>query len=406
MESFLMKFYPIIEINLNVCITILLTILLLYYIYIFITFNDKYVDLSYIEVDPDRKVQSDLPPTYPNGWIPVIESRNIGLNQLKNLKAFGQQLVAFRSQTGRVYVYDAYCPHLGANIGVGGQITKECGHECIRCPFHGWAFKADDGLCIKIPGMQSNEIPTARLKTWETIEINATVFVWYHSHGVKPYWFPNEIHEIENNEWIYEGRTEHIVKCHFQEIPENGADWAHIQELHTPAVMAGNVINRSRFYSLLTKLFGHEWQSKWWPSSAPDSHIAHMSLTTTNTVFGYPLLTIHFNIRQIGPAFVELLYESSAFGGITGTFIQLITPLDVNRNRIIHQIYSSQTFCGKLLAKFLLYGELRMLERDIIIWNNKKFLKNPIITKNEKSLLQFRRWFNQFYTKEDPRKQW
>jgi cholesterol 7-dehydrogenase len=44
------------------------------------------------------------------------------------------------------------------------------------------------------------------------------------------------------------------------------------------------------------------------------------------------------------------------------------------------------------------------IERDIIIWNNKKFLKNPIFTKREKSLVKFRRWFNQFYSENNCKK--
>ena len=42
---------------------------------------------------------------------------------------------------------DAYCPHMGANLGAGGQVKG----DCIECPFHGWQFRGEDGQCVHIP---------------------------------------------------------------------------------------------------------------------------------------------------------------------------------------------------------------------------------------------------------------
>jgi len=42
---------------------------------------------------------------------------------------------------------DAYCPHLGANLGVGGLVRG----DCIECPFHLWKFRGIDGECVNIP---------------------------------------------------------------------------------------------------------------------------------------------------------------------------------------------------------------------------------------------------------------
>lgn len=55
--------------------------------------------------------------------------------------------MVFRGQEGKASVLDAYCPHLGANLAVGGRVVG----NCIECPFHGWQFRGDDGKCVKIP---------------------------------------------------------------------------------------------------------------------------------------------------------------------------------------------------------------------------------------------------------------
>lgn len=59
----------------------------------------------------------------------------------------GQNFVVFRTESGEVHIFDAYCPHLGANLGVGGIVKG----DCIECPFHQWSFRASDGECTNIP---------------------------------------------------------------------------------------------------------------------------------------------------------------------------------------------------------------------------------------------------------------
>ncbi|CAG2106418.1 unnamed protein product [Medioppia subpectinata] len=66
----------------------------------------------------------------------------------------GQQRVLFRGPSGVVHCLSAYCPHLGANLGVGGHVVTESGDDCIQCPFHGWRF-GGDGQCKRIPNLKS-----------------------------------------------------------------------------------------------------------------------------------------------------------------------------------------------------------------------------------------------------------
>lgn len=66
----------------------------------------------------------------------------------------GQELVVFRDTKGLAHVLDAYCPHMGANLGVGGRVVG----DCIECPFHGWKFRGHDGKCMEIPYSDKGEI--------------------------------------------------------------------------------------------------------------------------------------------------------------------------------------------------------------------------------------------------------
>ena len=62
------------------------------------------------------------------------------------LKYFGRDLVLWRDEAGEFHLQDAFCPHLGAHLGVGGAVED----GCIRCPFHGWTFDGT-GACTNIP---------------------------------------------------------------------------------------------------------------------------------------------------------------------------------------------------------------------------------------------------------------
>ena len=45
----------------------------------------------------------------------------------------------------------------------------------------------------------------------------------------------------------------------------------------------------------------------------------------------------------------------------------------------------------------------KQIERDILMWNNKTYLKKPVLMKEESALAKHRRWYQQFYSENSPR---
>lgn len=98
-----------------------------------------------------RKSQK-YPPPYPNGWFAVAESKEIKAGSAKSISCLGESFAVFRSSSsGKVFVLDAFCPHMGADLGVGGIVRN----DCIECPFHQWKFSGIDGKCVDIPYSKS-----------------------------------------------------------------------------------------------------------------------------------------------------------------------------------------------------------------------------------------------------------
>ncbi len=63
----------------------------------------------------------------PTGWFQVAWSDDIGVGEVRRMRYFGRDLVAWRAESGQVAVMSAYCEHLGANLGFGGHVEKPSG---------------------------------------------------------------------------------------------------------------------------------------------------------------------------------------------------------------------------------------------------------------------------------------
>ena len=158
-----------------------------------------------------RRKAGDVPPVYPNGWFSIMASRDVRRGQSRSVSVLGEHFAVFRGEDGKAYVLDAYCPHMGANIGVGGRVIN----NCLQCPFHGWTFRGEDGKCVDIP--YSKKIPDiAKTKQWPTFEANGQIMIWYHAEGIDPTWTPEIVSEIEAGEWTYKGKTTHIINAHIE----------------------------------------------------------------------------------------------------------------------------------------------------------------------------------------------
>ena len=78
----------------------------------------------------------------------------------------GEDIVAWIDDDGCVCIADAYCPHLGADLGPvsGGRMCE----GRLVCPFHGYEFDAT-GQCVATPFAEPPK--TAKLRVFETQEV-------------------------------------------------------------------------------------------------------------------------------------------------------------------------------------------------------------------------------------------
>jgi nitrite reductase/ring-hydroxylating ferredoxin subunit len=85
------------------------------------------------------------PEVITEGWYPVFASKILKKKQVKSFKLLQQRIVLFRGEDGVVRAMDAFCPHMGADLG-NGAVQK----NNLQCYFHQWEFNGEGNL-DKIP---------------------------------------------------------------------------------------------------------------------------------------------------------------------------------------------------------------------------------------------------------------
>jgi 3-ketosteroid 9alpha-monooxygenase subunit A len=179
---------------------------------------------------------------FPRGWFVVATSAQVG-RQPFNVHYFGQDMVLYRGESGRVVMLDAYCPHMGTHLGMSTtSATVLSGSflegDSIRCPFHAWRF-GPDGRCNHIPYHDGPIPAAARVRSWRIEERYGIVFCWHDPEGQDPDFNLPEFPEWDDPHWVRWPLLDLLGDLHHPiEIFDNMSDVAHLDHLHGGHVVA------------------------------------------------------------------------------------------------------------------------------------------------------------------------
>lgn len=156
------------------------------------------------------------------GWYIALPSTALAKGQAKSVDVCGQRVVVFRGQDGRARVLDAFCPHMGTDLGIG----RVDGNH-IRCFFHHWAFD-EGGRCVDVPCGEPAP-KGARLQAYPVRERYG--FIWV---------FPDdeadadlvELPELEGQEISVSLGRAFTRPCHHHVNMVNGIDPQHLKTVH------------------------------------------------------------------------------------------------------------------------------------------------------------------------------
>ncbi len=312
--------------------------------------------------------KTNTTPEFPMGWYSVARAQELLVGEVKSVQAFDRELVLYRTRSGVPVLQDAYCPHLGANLGIEGRVVG----ESIRCPFHGWRYGAD-GNCVEIP--YCDEIPErARLRTWHCEEKNGEIYIWFHPENTGPQWNLPDFPELGDPAWTNPRYAEFLVPAHVQDIAENSCDPVHFQFVHKQQNVPPSEVTIDA-----------------------DGRTLHLNSDASNAEFPANLHAIVYNpgfalVRNTyGPNAEMIMYNSAQ-------------PINKHETRMRWTLIVTRAIedaAGDDVMKGIIAG----INDDYPIWANKVHKHRPVFCKEDKTLVLFRKWVRQFYlTSKDEQK--
>lgn len=312
----------------------------------------------------------------PTGWFQVAWSEEIAVGAVHRMRYFGTDLVAWRSQSGRLTVMDAYCEHLGAHLGYGGHVDG----EAIQCPFHGWQWDAE-GRNVCIP-YEPRPNPGRRMRTYPVTERNDSVYIWHDVRRREPYFeVPDVFADFGDGSGaaVYYPQMRLFrtgVTLHPQYVLENGVDFAHFKFVHkTPIV------------PLFTR---HDF-------SAPVSYVDFT--ITFEGDDGQSIHDVKSGVEAINGGLGVAVTKS--WGMVDNRTISAITPVDENTCDVRFMVSIGRVDdSAKAEARARDFGQMVIdqFEADIEIWAHQRYRDKPALAPSEQaSFMAFRSWAEQFY---------
>lgn len=313
-------------------------------------------------------------PGLPKGWFVVALAQEIEPGKVHSLRYFGRDLVAFRGESGRVHVTEAYCPHLGAHLAYGGKIEG----DNIRCPFHGWSYDGASGRCMEVP-YADRVPPKAKLDALPTLEQDGVVYVFYDPERGEPWPLP----PLEHEGWT-RGRAIHWpgLRSHPQEISENTVDTAHIGPVHS----------------------GHGAHVKSVPQREGEVMRIQINFEASGELVGMPeqINDVHLDVtmRGLGWMYVHTHVPNAGVDACQRIYVTPVDDSTVDIRGIIHVKATDDPTFTEDLERLFFEAYCSDFPKDFPIWENKRYLERPVLAKGDGPIGIYRRWCTQFYPKQ------
>jgi 3-ketosteroid 9alpha-monooxygenase subunit A len=319
----------------------------------------------------------DDPLPSPSGWFAIGVSGDFPNEQAVPGHWFDQDLVVFRCADGALGALDAYCPHLGAHLGYGGTVSG----GSLTCPFHGWQW-APDGSCVSVP-YGNRRVPKVRAQAVSIVEQDGVVLLWRRADG-RPTW---HMPRFDGHRWTAPVIMRRILPSHPQEVLENAADFAHFRFVHQTHMMEPTTEVRTE-----GNTFELSIQSA--PEAVEPAVRLDDGVLVEGAVFchGPGLAGATIGAKGIPIHAMQRLYVTPIGDGQ----VSLLGLVNVR----IDDECDADT--AESLTETIGSAVIENWDRDIMIWQHKRHLRQPALNPTERAIWTFRRWYARYYDSASP----
>lgn len=314
----------------------------------------------------------------PTGWFQIGWSDEIGVGDVHKMKYFGQEMVAWRAESGQLTVMNAYCEHLGAHLGYGGKVVG----EVLQCPFHGWQWN-QQGRNVCIP-YQDRPNRGRRIRTYPVVERNESVYIWHDLEAREPFFdVPDVFAGFDDGrsaaDYLPQQRLyERSLELHPQYVLENGVDFAHFKYVHNTPIVP--VFTRHDF----------------------GEPVSYVDFTITfEGDDAQSIEDVNSGVEAINGGLGVAVTKS--WGMVDNRTISAVTPVDESTSDVRFMVYIGRQHgkdLGRAESRAKEFGRevIRQFEQDIEIWQHQRYSDPPGLTSNEyEGFTAIRKWARQFY---------
>ena len=321
-------------------------------------------------------LSSGLP--IPFGWYAVAYSKDLKPKDVQAVSFFGQELVLFRTESGKAQLMEPYCPHLGAHLGHGGEVKG----EALACPFHAWEITCE-GSVQAIPyakNMPKRATEGQCLHTFPMQERNQMVWAWYHPNKEEPSFDIVDVPEFSDPNWSELDTYEWEINTCLQESGENAVDIAHFVYVHGAADMPQADVKLDGAYRTTDMVTRS-------PKIDEDGNIDMNEMED-----------MHLVTQNFGPG-MALQVFARAFKTV---MMASMVPITADRIKLRFAFTKPNDITEQfnMFTDVLIEEIVRQVGHDIPIWENKIYRDNPILCDGDGPIAKYRKWFKQFYAEE------
>ena len=332
-----------------------------------------------------REEHSTLYP-FPEGWYFVATRESILRDGLTAKSWMGMEIVAWGDADGRICVAEAVCPHMGADLRPeGGGAVRD---GCLVCPFHGFEFDAA-GQCVATPHAPPPK--TARLTVFETQEVLGLVFAWWGIDGRAPQWRLPEKPSTGAGWSSFQFKTFRF-RGHPQETAENSVDLAHLRLVHDydHVEPVGSVSVHGAY---LKSCFDFKRRRR---IAGVFDFLFDVSATTHVHGLGYSYVEVREHTIGVD---LRLWILSTP---TDGTYNELVLVSQVRDIRKPKRFVAGLGFLPlrlrtRLMNWIMSRAQKQDVDQDVIIWERKKYLPRPRLSRADGDIAVYRRYCKQFY---------
>jgi phenylpropionate dioxygenase-like ring-hydroxylating dioxygenase large terminal subunit len=288
-------------------------------------------------------------------WYFAALSGDLKPGKLQRYEILGEPVLLGRDGAGAAFALRDVCPHRAAPLSAGRLTAEADGTQSVECPYHGWRFGTQSGVCQAIPSLvEGQETDPAKIKVrrFPVAESQGLVFIWMSGD-------PRGAGEPDAPVPTFPGIVGGGPKLVDRMVFEAHIDHA-VVGLMDPA--HGPYVHQQWWWR--SKHSQHEKAKKFGPAEAGFSMLRHEPSKNSRAyaiLGGEPLTEITFRLPG-------LRWEHITVGKRQVLSLTCLTPIDEKKTRITQVIWSDHP-AFSLLKPFIALGARAFLRQDAAMVN-------------------------------------